>query len=59
MAGMYANRGTRPIGGALQSADGGSYVAPQVWASTSALLGAMLVLAARVKKSGWTLKERC
>jgi hypothetical protein len=49
----------RPIGGALQAADGGSYVAPQVWASTSALLGASLVLAARVKLSGWDLKARC
>jgi hypothetical protein len=49
----------RPIGGALQAADGGRYVAPQAWASTSALLGAVLVLAARVKLSGWTVRARC
>ncbi|KAM0718827.1 hypothetical protein Q7P37_005899 [Cladosporium fusiforme] len=48
-----------PIGGALQSVDGGSYVAPQIWASTSALLCGFLVLTARVKLGGWTVKTRC
>lgn len=38
---------------------GGRYVAPQAWASTSALLGAVLVLAARVKLAGWTVKAKC
>jgi len=54
-----ANGLIRPIGGALQAADGGRYVAPQAWASTSALLGAVLVLAARVKLAGWTVKAKC
>ncbi|KAL1586262.1 hypothetical protein WHR41_05500 [Cladosporium halotolerans] len=48
-----------PIGGVLQSANNGSFVAPQVWASTSALLCAFLVLGARFKKGGWDLKARC
>lgn len=48
-----------PIGGALQAADGGRYVAPQVWASTSALLCGGLVLTARVKMGGWTWRARC
>jgi len=48
-----------PIGGALQSADGGSFVAPQIWAATSALLCACLVLSARVRKGGWSCKSWC
>lgn len=48
-----------PIGGALQSRDGGSFVAPQIWAGTSALVCACLVLSARVRKGGWALKEWC
>jgi len=48
-----------PIGGALQSANGGSFVAPQVWASISAMLCVCLIVAARVKLGGWTLKARC
>lgn len=48
-----------PIGGALQDADGGSYMAPQVWAAVSMTVCACLVLTARVLKAGWKLKARC
>lgn len=48
-----------PIGGALQAADGGRFVAPQIWAATAALFCAVLVLAAKVKKAGWTMKINC
>ena len=48
-----------PIGGALLAADGGSYGAPQVWASSSAVCCVCFMLAARVKLGGWTLKARC
>ena len=48
-----------PIGGALQSLGGGSFVAPQIWAATSSLLCAGLVLTARVKKGGWKLGYWC
>lgn len=48
-----------PLGGALQSAGGGSYLAPQIWAGTSTLLCVGLVLSARVCKGGWKLGSWC
>ncbi|MCJ1383824.1 hypothetical protein MMC17_006938 [Xylographa soralifera] len=42
-----------PIGGALIASDAGGYFYAQLFAGCSILLGAMLLLAARVVKSGW------
>jgi MFS family permease len=47
-----------PVGGAILEACGGSYAGAQVWAGSSILLGAILLLAARVVSVGWGLKER-
>lgn len=44
-----------PIGGALQGADDGRFMPAQVWAATATLIGACLVFAARISKSGWKL----
>ncbi|KAK6199647.1 hypothetical protein LQW54_010031 [Pestalotiopsis sp. IQ-011] len=48
-----------PLGGALQSADGGSFMAPAIWAACVMAIAFGLVLTARVKKAGWELKARC
>jgi hypothetical protein len=48
-----------PLGGALQARNGGSFVAPQIWAATSTLLAFILVGLARVYRGGWTFKTRC
>ncbi|MCJ1437677.1 hypothetical protein MMC27_007064 [Xylographa pallens] len=42
-----------PIGGALIASDGGGYFYAQLFAGCSILLGASLLLVARVVKSGW------
>ena len=48
-----------PIGGVLQSADGGRFRGAQIWAATAALLCAILVASARVVKVGWKIKVKC
>lgn len=48
-----------PIGGALQVADGQSFMASQIWAACVMVIGFCLLLTARVKKVGWALKGRC
>ena len=48
-----------PLGGALQSAMGGSYVGASIWAATSMLIAAFLVGAARVAKAGWKPMAKC
>ncbi|KAK5134536.1 hypothetical protein LTR08_006321 [Meristemomyces frigidus] len=48
-----------PLGGALQSAMGGSYVGASIWAATSTLIAGFLVAASRVAKAGWKPKVKC
>ncbi|ROT41301.1 MFS general substrate transporter [Sodiomyces alkalinus F11] len=48
-----------PIGGALQSASGGSFTGAQAWAAVSALLGAAFVVLARGFRVGWKPREKC
>ena len=48
-----------PLGGALQSAMGGSYVGASIWAATSMLIAAFFVGAARVAKVGWKPMVKC
>lgn len=49
-----------PIGGALQSADGGRFTGAQAWAGASALLGGLCFVASRrFKVGGWQWKRRC
>lgn len=47
-----------PIGGALQSAMGGSYTGASIFAATSMLVCFTLIAAARVTKVGWKLKKK-
>ncbi|KAK5710494.1 hypothetical protein LTR17_018850 [Elasticomyces elasticus] len=47
-----------PIGGALQSAMGGSYVGATIFAATSTGVSCALIGAARVAKVGWKLKKK-
>lgn len=50
-----------PIGGALQSAEGGRFTSAQAWAATSAFLCFSLLAAARVLRVGWKVgpSNRC
>lgn len=48
-----------PVGGALQSSDGGDFTRPQIWAAVSAFVGVLGLGLARVLKVGWTLKAKC
>lgn len=48
-----------PIGGALVSASGHTYIYAQAWAGASAAVGTALVVASRVHAFGWKLKVKC
>lgn len=48
-----------PVGGALQKADGGGFVAPQIWAACSTLVGFVLFLGARWAKAGLSFHKKC
>jgi len=48
-----------PLGGALQSAMGGSYTGASVWAATSTLIAAVLIGGSRVAKAGWKPNVKC
>ncbi|THX23029.1 MFS transporter, MCP family, solute carrier family 16, member 10 [Aureobasidium pullulans] len=48
-----------PIGGALVSAGGHTYIYAQAWAGASAAVGTALVVASRVYAFGWKLKVKC
>ncbi|KUI56044.1 Riboflavin transporter MCH5 [Cytospora mali] len=48
-----------PVGGALQSADGNSFVGPQLWAACSTTVGCVLCLGARWAKAGFNFREKC
>lgn len=47
------------IGGALQSADGGSYSKAIIFAGTVTLVAAGCAGIARVSKGGWKLRVKC
>ncbi|KAF2179527.1 MFS general substrate transporter [Zopfia rhizophila CBS 207.26] len=47
-----------PISGALLK-EGGSYVAPMVWAAVTTMVGTGMCAGARVWKHGWDLSTRC
>ena len=47
------------IGGAIQSASGGSFMGSQIWASVSALTAASLLVTCRTLRVGRHLKSRC
>nr|OQO26064.1 hypothetical protein B0A51_06996 [Rachicladosporium sp. CCFEE 5018] len=48
-----------PIGGAIIGLQHGKYQGAQIWAAVSALAGALLMLTARVKMNGWTVRKKC
>ncbi|RYO91731.1 hypothetical protein DL764_008244 [Monosporascus ibericus] len=48
-----------PIGGALQGANGGRFVAPQAWAAGMTAIAMVLVTLARVSRGGYNLKVKC
>lgn len=48
-----------PLGGALQTSDGGSFLAPEIWAACVMAVACVLVVTARIKKAGWELRVRC
>ncbi|KAF7521552.1 hypothetical protein G7054_g12401 [Neopestalotiopsis clavispora] len=48
-----------PLGGALQTSDGGLFLAPEIWAACVMAVACVLVVTARVKKAGWELRRRC
>ena len=47
-----------PLGGALVSTDNGKYLYAQMWAGSAFAIGVMLMIAARIAKSGWTWRFR-
>jgi hypothetical protein len=47
-----------PIAGALIQASGGDYLAAQMWAASSMFLGAVALIFARLKRTGWELKVK-
>ena len=47
-----------PLGGALVSDDNGGYLYAQMWAGSTFALGFVLLVAARVCKSGWVVRYR-
>lgn len=47
-----------PIAGALIDAEGGSFLAVQLFGGTSMLLGTAILIAARAAKSGWVLMKK-
>lgn len=57
----FASMTGPPVGGALQSADGGGFTGAQVWAACATLVGFGLCLAARCIKAGGilNLRSRC
>ncbi|KAI1151892.1 major facilitator superfamily domain-containing protein [Nemania diffusa] len=48
-----------PIGGAIQTASGGGFQAPQIWAATATLVAALMFTAVRVHVGGFSLTARC
>ncbi|KAI0516960.1 major facilitator superfamily domain-containing protein [Xylaria bambusicola] len=48
-----------PIGGAIQAASGGGYLAPQIWAATVTFIAFVLFTAVRIHIGGLSLKARC
>lgn len=46
------------VAGALIGKDGSKYLAAQIWAGTSLLLGAISLVAARLYTTGWHLKVK-
>ncbi|RYP46430.1 hypothetical protein DL768_007342 [Monosporascus sp. mg162] len=48
-----------PIGGALQGANGGKFVAPQAWAAGMTAIAMVLLTLARVFRGGYNLKVKC
>ena len=47
-----------PIAGALIDAEGGSFLAVQLFGGTSMLLGTGILIAARAAKTGWVFMKR-
>jgi hypothetical protein len=47
-----------PIAGALIDAEGGSFLAVQVFGGTSMLLGTVILIMARAAKSGWVVMKK-
>ncbi|KAI1386786.1 MFS general substrate transporter [Hypoxylon trugodes] len=45
-----------PIAGAIIDANNGSYLGAQIWAGTCLLLGAIVLTAARISRTGWVLR---
>lgn len=56
----FASMTGPPVGGALLTADGGTYTGAQIWAACATMVGFALCTAARcVKAGGVALKARC
>ena len=54
----FASLTGSPIAGAIIEADGGTYLAAQIWGATSMLLGAVALTGARVGRTGWVLRAK-
>lgn len=48
-----------PIGGALQGANGGKFVAPQAWAAGMTAIAMVFLTLARVSRGGYNFKVKC
>ncbi|KAI1186762.1 major facilitator superfamily domain-containing protein [Nemania serpens] len=48
-----------PIGGAIQTASGGGFRAPQIWAAASTVVSFLLFMALRIHMGGLSLKVKC
>ena len=57
MTSFFALTG-EPLGGALISANNGNYLYAQMWCGSSLILGGLILIFARVKKTGFVLKAR-
>ncbi|KAK7743901.1 hypothetical protein SLS53_003923 [Cytospora paraplurivora] len=48
-----------PLGGALQTADGGKFTGASIWAACATLLSFVFCFGARWAKAGFTIREKC
>ena len=49
---------SNPIGGALVTQDGGSYVHLQIWGGVTMCIGSAILMASRVALAGWKIKVK-
>lgn len=55
----FASMTGPPVGGALQSADGGKFTGAQIWAACATIIGFVLIFGAKWVRSGFDFRVKC